>query len=243
MGPGGPLPGGFNSAQYQSPSFAPPQSPLQSMQGDRSASVQSKEEHQRILEKVTGVLPDINRLLEHYQVTRGELSAKDLQAKQTELQRTEEIARLHLQLDANKEEFDKLIERLVGENYKFKMEVQEKDSTNATLKEAAAEHESLKQEFAAYKTKHDEAVSTADAARLAKEELLLEKLKLQKELDMQRKKLKADVEGLKTEHKGRTRDERERAPQSCIRAQNHPVQSANGAGLSDHQALSAEERP
>ena len=125
------------------------------------------------------MLPDINRLLEHYQETQGQLSAKDLMAKQTELVRAEEIGRLRLELDARKEEYDKLIERLVGENYKYKLEVEEKTASVASLEASVKEQEGMRAEFEAMKSKHDEAIASADAARLAKESLLAEKLNLE----------------------------------------------------------------
>lgn len=160
----------------------------------RSPSVVNREDHQKILEKVTNVLPDINKLLEHYQETQGQLSAKDLMVKQAELMRAEEIARLRLELDAKKEEYDKLIERLVGENYKYKLEVEEKNATIAALEEAAKGHQALKEEVEMLKTKCDEAVSTADVARLAKEQLLATKLRLEEQH-------KRDIQDLKVEHK------------------------------------------
>ena len=165
------MPGGFYSGTFTPSGRELPHSP----------SVVNKEEHQQILEKVTNVLPDINRLLEHYQETQGQLSAKDIMVKQSELMRAEEIARLRLELDAKKEEYDKLIERLVGENYKYKLELEEKNASITAIEEAAKEHASLKEQFHSMKVKHDEAISTADAARLVKEDLLTEKLKLEKD--------------------------------------------------------------
>ena len=165
----------------------------------RSPSVVSKQEHQQILEKVTNVLPDINRLLEHYQETQGQLSAKDIMVKQSELMRAEEIARLLLELDAKKEESDKLIERLVGENYKYKLEIEEKNTTIATLENAAKDYPASK-DFGAMKTRHDEAVSAADAARLAKEDLLAEKLRLESSHMAKYDQHRRDIEDLEHRH-------------------------------------------
>lgn len=169
------MPGGF----YAGPFSPPPQH----RDLPRSPSVINREEHQQLLEKVTNVLPDINRLLEHYQETQGQLSAKDLMVKQSELQRAEEIARLRLELDVKKEEYDKLIERLVGENYKYKLELEEKNARIEALEEAARGHQSMRDEVESMKTKHEEAMSAADAARLTKEDLLAEKLKLEKTIE------------------------------------------------------------
>lgn len=154
-----------------------------------------------ILQKVTNVLPDINRLLEHYQETQGQLSAKDLMVKQSELMRTEEITRLRLELDAKTEEYDKLLERLVGENYKYKLEIEEKNASIAALKAATTTNSGSREELEVWQVKCSEAIAAADSARLAKEDILTQKLKLESRHSAAREQHKRDLDGLRTEHK------------------------------------------
>lgn len=184
------MPGGFYAAAFSHPGQETPQ----------SRSTANREEHQQILEKVTNVLPDINKLLAHYQETQGQLSARDLMVKQADAMRAEEIARLRLELDAKKGEYDKLIERLVGENYKCKLEIEEKSARIAALEEAVMERSPPKEELEAMKARHDEAISTADAARLAKEDMLAEKLRLESISAEKREQHKLDLEKLKRDH-------------------------------------------
>lgn len=129
-------------------------------------------------------------------------------AKQTELQHTEEVARLRLELTARKEEYDKLIERLVGESYKLKTELEEKTKRISELEEAAKTFQSGQDEMTVLKDKAAEAVSTADAARLAREQLLADKLKVEADLegskkvhDSRHEQHKRDIEDIKRSHK------------------------------------------
>ncbi len=184
------MPGGLYAGTFSS---ASPELP-------RPPSVVNKEDHQQILEKVTNVLPDINKLLAHYQETRGQLSAKDMMVRQTELMRAEETAQLRLELDAKREEYDKLIERLVGENYRYKLEVEEKNASIVAHEDAAKEYKTLMEEFEAMKARHDEAISAADAARLAKDDLLAGKIELESINAAKHEQHKLDMEALKLEH-------------------------------------------
>ena len=187
------MPGGFYAGAFSHSGQETPQSP----------SIVNREEHQQILEKVTNVLPDINKLLAHYQETQGQLPARDLMVKQTEVMRDEEIARLRLELDAKKEEYDKLIEKLVGQNYKCKLEIEEKSARIAALEKDAMERSPPDKEFEALKARRDEAISTADAARLAKEDLLAEKLKLESVRADKDEQHRLALEGLKRKHDSR----------------------------------------
>ena len=184
------MPGGFYAGAFSHQGQETPQSP----------SIVNREEHQQILEKVTNVLPDINKLLAHYQETQGQLSARELMVKQTDLERAEQIAQLRLELDAKKEEYDKLIERLVGENYKCKLEIEEKSARIAALEEATVEQGPSKEEFESMKARLADAISTASAAHLAKEDVLAEKLKLESISAEKREQHKLDLEQLGREH-------------------------------------------
>ncbi|RMZ78504.1 hypothetical protein DV737_g3810, partial [Chaetothyriales sp. CBS 132003] len=148
------------------------------------------------------VVPDINRLAEYYQVAQGQLWQHNnaVVVTQTEEQQREEIARLRLELDATKEAFERIIEKLVVENHRYKSEAQEKDSLIADLKEGAAQHEAERTEFEAFRAKYGEAVASADATGLTHQGLMKEKLGLEKELEAQRERHMAYIEEVKSGH-------------------------------------------
>lgn len=179
-----PMPPGF----YQQPGFFPPTCIPQSSDV-RSPDVENKDEHQRVVAKVTSVLPDINRLLEHYQQTQGQASTKDSIAKQTELQHTEEVAHLRLELSTRKEEYEKLIERVASENYTYKHEVEEQAKRIAELTAGATSTSSSQEDVASLRKRTADAIAAAESALRAKDQLFSEKLKLE-----------ADIERLRISH-------------------------------------------
>ncbi|OAG39362.1 hypothetical protein AYO21_06378 [Fonsecaea monophora] len=91
----------------------------------RSGSAAPDDERTKLLEKVSSVLPDINRLLHYYQESQGLLSEKDHLVKQAESQHNEEIAKLRIELSASKEEYERIIGEQARENLKLKNEITE----------------------------------------------------------------------------------------------------------------------
>ena len=167
---------------------------------DRSMSSQEKEEPQRILEKVANVLPDINRLLEHYQLTQGELSAKDLLVKQAELRSAQEVANLRLEIEIKKEEYDKVIEKVVGETHKYKAELQEKDALIATLQHSASDREGLQKELDKLKTTSGESALAAVSAQKQIEQLTEERDTLRTEMTELQETHVGDLETRQRDH-------------------------------------------
>src|ERR1700742_1504391 len=95
----------FQPAFYPA-AFMPPNGPFDHP-GDvsRVGSAAAGDERARLLEKVSGVLPDLNRLLHYYEESQGLLSEKDNLVKLAENQHLEETARLRVELSARKEEY------------------------------------------------------------------------------------------------------------------------------------------
>ncbi|RVX72484.1 hypothetical protein B0A52_03673 [Exophiala mesophila] len=93
----------------------------------RPVSGDVDEERDRLLEKVSNVLPDINRLLLQYQETQGLLTEKDNLVKQAESQHMEEIGKLKFELSITKEEYDKLLGLQAAENVNLKTLVSEQE--------------------------------------------------------------------------------------------------------------------
>lgn len=119
---GGPPPSMYGNPYYGMP-FSPPAEPMmQNNEGPTSPS-STQGEHQQLLEKVAGVLPDIKRLLNNYKETHGQLSAKELLAKQADLSHSVQLNRFRVELEANKKEYEKMIQNLVGERSKLEREL------------------------------------------------------------------------------------------------------------------------
>ncbi|RMZ84958.1 hypothetical protein DV738_g241, partial [Chaetothyriales sp. CBS 135597] len=125
------------------------------------------------------LVPDINRVPEYYQVSKGQTWPQNVVATQTEEQQREEIVRLRLEIDAKKEAYEGIIEKLIAENYKYKSELEEKDSLIVALNESLSqkqtdrtESESAKENILEAKER-DEHVSEEhkQAARKAQMEL------------------------------------------------------------------------
>jgi hypothetical protein len=122
--------------------------------------------HQRDWHKITSVLPELNRILSHYEeqksqsqsstgttnsnapvggaVAEGEsLATKDSFSRQLDFRRTQEMARLRVELDANKTEYEKVIARLVAEAYALKQDLSDKIAAAET---ARSENELLQRQ-------------------------------------------------------------------------------------------------
>ncbi|RMD44097.1 hypothetical protein DV735_g962, partial [Chaetothyriales sp. CBS 134920] len=146
-------------------------------------------------------VPDISRVPEHYQVTKGQTWPQNVGAMQTEEQQREEIYRLRLQLDAKKEAYEGIIERLIAQIYKYKSEAEEKDGLIVALNQSVTQHQAEKTEFEALKEKYAEGVAATGASRLATQELVNEKLRLERELEAEKGKRLACAEHVETEQK------------------------------------------
>lgn len=139
------------------PMYGPPSFPMYPAEFiPRPVSGDVDEERDRLLEKVSNVLPDINRLLLHYQETQGLLTEKDNLVKQVESQHVEEISKLKLELTITKEEYDKLLGMQAAETVNLKTMVSEQDKVIAQLTRQSYDVESDKTKAVALESRVQE---------------------------------------------------------------------------------------
>jgi len=162
----------------------------------RSGSAGAEDERTRLLEKVSSVLPDINRLIHHYQETQGLLSEKENLVKQAETHHVEEITKLQVELTVTKEEFEKIIGELATENVRLRGELNEQaerlsrvEETKSSSAEIRNELEELKLKYKELEAEHGQAKSAVGQLTTEKERLKAETEKYQKELQESRLEL------------------------------------------------------
>jgi hypothetical protein len=148
-----------------------------------AGSAGAEDERTRLLEKVSNVLPDINRLLHHYQETQGLLSEKDTLVRQPETQHEEEITRLRIELSATKEEYEKIIGEQASENVKLKGNLAEHAEKIGYLEQLSQESANAKEELAELLLKHKSLEGEAETARSLNNQLVTEKRALEVELE------------------------------------------------------------
>lgn len=188
--------------------FMSPNGPFDQLDNiPRAGSAGAEDERTRLLEKVSNVLPDINRLLHHYQETQGLLSEKDDFVRQVEMQHEEEITRLRIELSATKEEYEKIIGEQASENLKLKSEISEHSEKIVYLEELSRESATMKEELVDLQVKHNLLGGQVDSGRLLEEQLINEKKALENELANLRNELSngrtqhdREIGALKQEH-------------------------------------------
>ena len=196
----------YSNPYYNTGPFSPPATDMSQQQTnsiDGRSSRNNNNENNELLEKVSNVLPEINRLLSEYRDTHGQLSAKENMSKQATLEHAEQLNKIRIELEANKKEYEKVIQNLVGDNSKLEREANnlrseraKMDAETASLKKNAenaarlmSECEALRAEIlSVQKARHDMS-ETLDSLRLSKEELMTAKLALEREVEKLRKDL------------------------------------------------------
>lgn len=181
---------GFYPAQ-----FAPPPPPMPNFQADmipRSGSAGAEDERTRLLEKVSNVLPDINRLLHHYQETQGLLSEKENLVRQAETHHVEEVAKLQVELTVTKEEFEKLIGELATENVRLKGDLAEQAEKLSRVEENTISSAQISKELEEHKLKYKELETECRQGKAVVEDLMLEKAALKAEVNEYKKQLEAN---------------------------------------------------
>ena len=116
-----------------------------------------------LLYKVAGVIPDIHRLLDQYRETHGQLSAKDLLAKQAEAMHVEQVNKIQLELQVTRTEYEKAIRTVVDENAQLKKDVQELRSQLASSEKLTQENLCLKTQLTGIEDKHTKDLMEKDA--------------------------------------------------------------------------------
>jgi hypothetical protein len=181
--------GPFYANQYYNTPFSPPmeqRQPYEINGAGPSARSDSEDEREHLLQKVSDVLPDIHRLLNEYKETHGQLSAKELLVQQSEKEHEEKLSRLKIELDANKKEYEKVIQSVVSERGKIDREATVLRQQVADLQTLAEEHGKLKVQFASLQGSHKELEATVETLRRSKEELLSSTEAQTKELQINR---------------------------------------------------------
>ncbi|KAK5278251.1 hypothetical protein LTR40_009389, partial [Exophiala xenobiotica] len=129
-----------------------------------------------LLEKVSSVLPDINRLLHYYQESQGLLSEKDHLVKQAETQHEEAMNKMRIELIVTKEEYERIIGEQATENLRLKSHSSEQAERIAVLN-------GLKEEVAALQTKSESMNMELEAEKASYEELKTQKQELEAEVE------------------------------------------------------------
>ncbi|KIW65728.1 hypothetical protein PV04_07955 [Phialophora macrospora] len=217
----------FPPAFYPTP-FTPPNAPFH-YPGEipRAGSAGAEDERARLLEKVSNVLPDIDRLLHVYQESQGLLSEKENLVKQAEAQHVEEIAKLRIELSACKEEYEKIIGEQAGENLRLKGEISEQREKIKLLQDECHAVTHAHEGLTELKIKCEKLAEEVDISRSINEKLLTEKKSRDDELQhlknqiqeeqaqrgrhqAEKRKLEEELQNVKDQLEGeRTRHERE----------------------------------
>lgn len=163
--------------------------------------------HQQLLEKIAGVLPDINRLLSNYKENNGQLSAKELLAKQADLSQNEQLSKVKVELEATKKEYEKVIQNLVDERGKIQRELVDTRQRAIDLDKAQIESKALRAEVESLQANKKEMTEGLDGMRRSKEEMQTLKLANEKEIEF----LKISLQAEKTLHHRSVTDAKEQA--------------------------------
>jgi DNA repair exonuclease SbcCD ATPase subunit len=89
--------------------------------------------------KLTRVLPELNRLLSKYEAQKGQTSAEGSFASQLDHHRTHEIASLRVELEANKSEYEKVIQKLIAESFALKRQIEDRDKDVHSMQAAVTD--------------------------------------------------------------------------------------------------------
>ena len=180
-----PGPGPYYPNQYYPAPFPPPMEQRQLYDangGGPSAMCGSEDDGENLLEKVSNVLPDIHRLLNEYKESRGLLSAKDMLVQRAEKEHEEKLTHLRIELDANKKEYEKVIQSVVSERGKLEREAVVLHQQVADLQTVAEEHEKLKTEVLSLQDSQKSLETDIENLRATNEELLSSKAAQEREI-------------------------------------------------------------
>lgn len=178
----------YANSYYGTPFSSHAEASLQNNEAPRS-SPPAQDEHEQLLEKVAGVLPDINRLLNNYKETQGRLSAKELLDKQADLSHSEQLNKVTVELEATKKEYEKVIQDLVSERGKLERELTVVRPRVSELEMAEAEKKTLKVELEAMQVNKKELAEALDVTRRSKEEMQTARLSNETEIGALKKAL------------------------------------------------------
>ncbi|KAI1618577.1 hypothetical protein EDD37DRAFT_647369 [Exophiala viscosa] len=156
----------------------------------------AKDERTKLLEKVSNVLPDINRLLHYYQETQGLLSQKDHLVKQNETQHEEAMNRIKIELSVTKEEYERIIGEQASENLRLKSNVREQAEKISGLERISREASGTKEQLADLQAKQQSLQQQMEQVKAHNEELLSQTRIMEGKLES----IKKDADISKAEH-------------------------------------------
>ncbi|KAK5022008.1 hypothetical protein LTS07_010423 [Exophiala sideris] len=146
----------------------------------------AEDERTKLLEKVSNVLPDINRLLHYYQETQGLLNQKDHLVKQNATQHEEAIHKIKIELSVTKEEYERIIGEQASENLRLKSNIKEQAEKISGLEVISREASGTKEQLADLQAKHQLLQQQMEQVKTLNEESV-----------SQRRAMEADLESLK----------------------------------------------
>jgi hypothetical protein len=195
--------GPYYPNQYYAAAFPPPmeqRQPYDVNGGGAPAMSGGDDDREQLLQKVSNVLPDIHRLLNEYKESRGLLSAKDMLVQQAEKEYEEKLTRLRIELDANKKEYEKVIQSVVSERAKLEREAVVLHQQVADLQALAEEHGKLKTEVLALQDSQKSLETDIENLRTTNEELLSSKAAQEQEIQNVREAHSQQIAELQKQH-------------------------------------------
>jgi hypothetical protein len=192
-------PGGYQ--QYANPHYLAPFSPP--AEAARPPSVEryrsrsgSGDEQTELLNRIQSVLPDLARLLEQSREGQAPNLATEAAIPKSQFNNNEQLVSLQQELDATKKEYERVIRNLVDENCTLKSEAEDRKQRSRSLEGDSKGSRKLKNEFEVLQAQHQDLASSVDSIRLSKEELMAEKLGVEKHIEL----LKKDKHIVKDSH-------------------------------------------
>ena len=195
--------GSFYPGQYYNTPYSPPMEQRQAYDVGSGAQLPrsgSEDHREHLVQKVSDVLPDLHRLLNAYKETHGQLSAKEILVQQSEKEHEEKLSRLRIELDANKKEYEKVIQSLVGDRGKLEREATGLREQVANLQTLAEEQGKMQVQVVSLQSSHRELEASVETLQRTKEELLLDKEAREKEFQTSRDTHSRHITELQKQH-------------------------------------------
>ena len=152
--------GPFYANRYYNAPYSPPieqRQPYDVSGGGQPARSGTEDLREVLLQKVERVLPDIHRLLDEYK---------------SEKEYEEKLSRLKIELDANKKEYEKVIQSLVADRGKVEREATVLRQQVADLHILAEEHGQMQIQVVSLQNSHKELKASLETSQRVREELL-----------------------------------------------------------------------
>lgn len=182
---------------YYPPPFSPPVEAGQPPPIEHHVSRPgSGDENNDLMVRIQSVLPDLSRLLEQYREGQAQPVAAENPVSRALGDQNEKVIILQQELDATRKEYERVIRNLVDENCTLKNEAKDRQRRSRSLEGDSRGSRKLKSEYEALQAQHQNLASSVDSIRLSKEELIAEKLGVEKHIEV----LKKDKHIIKDSH-------------------------------------------